>query len=229
MSTSTGNVVAIDTSGSFCTVALRTAGGVTSSLSSPGSGDHFEQLPKMVSTICAQAGLSASSLSEIRIGVGPGSFTGLRIGMSFVKGLAWSLRIPLIGCSSFAGIAASAFERHKNVQRIVTIADARRDEVFAAVYERGAPVEERIAPCIVPASDCLSAPWAGDATVWATPQREFQVPGVALEIEPDGAKGLLSLPIGSFEGYKLEEIAVLEPTYLRAVAAKTIEERKLGT
>lgn len=223
------NVVAIDTSGSFCSVAIRLSTGGVLSLSSPGSGDHFEQLPRMLERACEAAGVAPTLIGEVRIGVGPGSFTGLRIGMSFAKGLAWSLRVPLVGCSSFAGIAAAAFAREVAIERIVVVADARRDEVFAGAYRRGLPVQEEISPCIVPISECLSAPWSVEGTVWITPQRDFVVPGLSLTHEPDGAKGLVSLLVDEERGFCLEEIAVLEPTYLRAVAAKTIEERRLGT
>lgn len=222
-------IVAIDTSGSFCSVAVRSASGAISSLSSPGSGDHFEQLPRMLERVSREAGIQTSSINEVRVGVGPGSFTGLRIGMSFAKGLAWSLRVPLVGCSSLAGIAAAAIERGIPAERVCVVADARRDEVFAALYVKGSPVEERLSPQIVPCGELLSSPWNAGETVWVSPQRDFLPPGIAVVAEPDGAKGLLSLPIVSQGGFSLEEIAVLEPTYLRAVAAKTIEERRLGT
>ncbi len=149
--------------------------------------------------------------------------------MSFAKGLAWSLRVPLVGCSSFAAIAAAALAREDSKERVVVVADARRDEVFAGAYCRGFPVQEEISPCIVPISECLSAPWSVEGTVWITPQRDFAVPGLSLSHEPDGAKGLVSLLVDGERGFCLQEIAVLEPTYLRAVAAKTIEERRLGT
>lgn len=229
MSSIASHVVAIDTSGSFCSIALSDSSGGVTTLSSAGSGDHFEQLPIMLRRVCTDAGISTNALKEIRIGVGPGSFTGLRIGMSFAKGLAWSLRIPLVGCSSFAGVAAASLARDAAVQRVVVVADARRDEVFAGVYSRGTPLREDIAPRIVPISELSGSEWSQAGTRWCTPQRDFSLPGYSLVSEPDGAKGLLIVPQEPLPPFTVEEIAVLEPTYLRAVAAKTIEERKLGT
>ena len=229
MSEGSKSVVAIDTSGSFCSIAVRVGDGSVTALSSPGSGDHFEQLPRMLQRVYSDANLPLASLSEIRIGIGPGSFTGLRIGMSFAKGLAWSSRVPLVGCSSLAGVAAAVMARDESVRRVVVVADARRDEVFAAVYERGAPVQEAISPCIVPVSQLFHAPWSNVGTSWASPQRDFGIPGLPITPEHDAAKGLLFLPGGAAKDFSLNEIAVLEPTYLRAVAAKTIEERRLGT
>lgn len=222
------NVLAIDTSGSFCSVAVVNGSGVCTAVSSAGSGDHFEQLPLLVGRVCADAGMGTADILSIRIGIGPGSFTGLRIGMSFVKGLAWSLRVPLVGCSSLAGAAAAAMSRDSSLSRVVVLADARRDEVFAAAYTRGSPVVEEVAPCIVPVADLNGALWAKEGTRWVTPQRDFTLPGVPLAGEPDIAKGLLTLDGGGAKTFDLGEIAALEPTYLRAVAAKTIEERKQG-
>ena len=222
------NVLAIDTSGSFCSVAVVNGSGVRTAVSSAGSGDHFEQLPLLVGRVCADAGISTSDIRSIRIGVGPGSFTGLRIGMSFVKGLACSLRVPLVGCSSLAGAAAAAMSRDSSLERVVVLADARRDEVFAAAYTRGAPVIEEVAPCIVPVAELSGAVWSKAGTHWLTPQRDFALQGVSLAAEGDIASGLLALEGDAPKGIDIGEIAALEPTYLRAVAAKTIAERKQG-
>ncbi len=228
MSAVGANVLGIDTSGSFCSVAVLNGAGIRTALSSAGSGDHFEQLPLLVGQVCADAGIATTDISSIRIGVGPGSFTGLRIGMSFAKGLAWSLRVPLIGCSSLAGAAVAAMSRDSSLARVVVLADARRDEVFAAAYTRGAPVVEEVAPCIVPISELGGSVWAKAGTRWVTPQRDFALEGVSLGAESDIASGLLYLAVGELKSFNLGEIAALEPTYLRAVAAKTIEERKQG-
>ena len=182
----------------------------------------------MVGRACADAGIAPSDLRAIRIGVGPGSFTGLRIGMSFAKGLAWSLHVPLIGCSSLAGAAAAVMSRDSSVGRVVVLADARRDEVFAAAYTRGAPVVEEVAPCIVPVGELAGSKWTQPGTRWVTPQRDFIPPGCEVVSEACIAEGLLMVPVNGSRAFSLEEIAVLEPTYLRAVAAKTIEERKQG-
>jgi tRNA threonylcarbamoyladenosine biosynthesis protein TsaB len=228
MSVRRANVLAIDTSGSFCSVAVRNGSGTVTAMSSEGSGDHFEQLPLLVARVCADAGIATTDIRSIWTGVGPGSFTGLRIGMSFVKGLAWSLRVPLIGCSSLAGAAAATMSRDSSSQRVVVLADARRDEVFAAAYTRGAQVVEERPPCIVPVGELKGAEWSKPGTRWVTPQRDFALAGVPLAPERDVATGILLLDGPEAKPFDLGEIAALEPTYLRAVAAKTIEERKQG-
>lgn len=221
------NILAVDTSGSFCSVALSTEG-VVCSLSSAGTGDHFEQLPRMVHDVCERSGAQPSSIGEVRIGLGPGSFTGLRIGMSFVKGLSWSLRVPLTGYSSFSALAAAAFARPSSPERVVVVGDARRDEVFVAQFSKGRGVD--VAPCIVAISDLRTAPWSilEHGVDVVSPQRDFSIEGVSIRSEGEAARGILLLPAGGQSGFSIEEISVMEPTYLRAVAAKTIAERKIG-
>lgn len=226
MKTSGRNAIAIDTSGSFCSVAATDAAGHITTASSVGSGDHFEQLPRIVEKVCAESGLAPESFNEIRIGIGPGSFTGLRIGMSFAKGLAWSLRSPLVGYSSMAGAAAAAFIRYPSIDRVAVVADARRDEAFAGLYRRGRSVEEEVAPHIVGVSVLVESLGLGGTTPVVSGQIDFTLLGVNVAAESEIARGLLCLDSVRTSAYKLEEIAVLEPTYLREVAAKTIEERK---
>lgn len=225
----TRNILAIDTSGSFCSVALATRGGGVASRVSAGTGDHFEQLPRLVEALCGECGVTPRDLDEIRIGVGPGSFTGLRIGMSFAKGLSWSLRVPLVGCPSFAAVAAAACARDSSVSRVVVLADARRDEVFIASYRKGAGVIEEVSPRIEPVTALGVAPWfvEGGEALWVTPQSGLVVPGRVLREESQGALGMLRLAPVALP-FTLEGVASLEPTYLREVAAKTIEERRVG-
>lgn len=220
-------LIGIDTSGSFCSVAIRNSDGHISSLCSSGSGDHFEQLPRLVERVCLEGATALSDLHGVRIGVGPGSFTGLRIGMSFAKGLALALQIPLTGCSSLAAAAAAAFNRDSALHKTIVVADARREEVFAAVYVDGQPITEEVAPHIVEAVEIERYMAAFGVSRVIAVQQGLSLPSVTALAEHEIARGIL-LMNGEGDGtYKVEEIAVLEPTYLREVAAKTIEERKL--
>jgi hypothetical protein len=106
-----GVLLAIDTSGSFCSIALRRGDGVTVERASSGEGDHFERLPDLVAETLRVGQLSACDLSAIVVGLGPGSFTGLRIGLSYAKGLATAARVPLLGVSSFERGPQSSLSR----------------------------------------------------------------------------------------------------------------------
>lgn len=222
--------LALDTSGSFCSAALRTAGGSVLHRESSGAGDHFEVITSLVSELLSAGGVKVSELGQICVGVGPGSFTGLRIGMSFAKGMAVAGQVPLVGVSSFAGIAEGALHARglPDSTRILVIADARRDEVFLAEYvESARSVKELRSPCIVPVSEV--ADWVAryaDGVV-VTPNAGFSVGGVEkVSVEARIAEGLLARAASQKGHFSLTELAELEPNYLRAVAAKSIEERK---
>lgn len=223
-------VLALDTSGSFCSVALALADGSVLERTSSGEGDHFERLPSLVDEALGAGGITARGIGSIIVGVGPGSFTGLRIGLSYAKGLATALRVPLQGVSSFDALAATTMANHPQASGVVVVSDARREEVFIAAYERqaGSVVGKRVAgPEIVAVSSLESAPWNSAGRVWCSPLRDFSLPGVELRSCPLLAGGLIACRPSNVP-FSLGDIAALEPSYLREVAAKTIEERNQG-
>lgn len=230
MTTTSAPILALDTSGSFCSVALSTPSGVVIHRESEGAGDHFERLPGLVSDVLAEAKASAGDLKEIRVGLGPGSFTGLRIGLSFAKGLAVAARVVLRGVSSFDGVAWSVCEHNGGLKdrSILVVSDARRDEVFMCAYEFTAVQGMHgSVPRIAPAA--AVGEWLGrhPGGIVATPIREFVVKNcVDLQVASRIAEGLLKVeaPLGA--AFDLREVAVLEPSYLREVAAKSIAERR---
>jgi tRNA threonylcarbamoyl adenosine modification protein YeaZ len=225
--------LAIDTAGSFCSVAIFKSAtgaiaqgkGSTFHAESLGAGDHFEQLPHLVGEVCGKAGIGTLQLTGIIVGTGPGSFTGIRIGMSYAKGLAWALRTPLLGCSSFLGCAvAVARNLPPRATEIYVVADARREEVFLGRYklENDGGIVEFEAPRIRPASEAAHIHGLGEIVV--TTQKSFTLGGADLEEVGTSALGFLSHP-GPFEPFTIQGLDAVEPAYLRAVSAKTIAER----
>jgi tRNA threonylcarbamoyladenosine biosynthesis protein TsaB len=85
-----------------------------------------------LSEILAETGLEMNSLNGIAITIGPGSFTGLRVGMAVAKGICWALNLPLAGISSLIAIAHS----HRSANgRLLAVKDARRGEFYFAAYD----------------------------------------------------------------------------------------------
>ncbi len=216
--------LAIDTSGSFCSVALQRADGVVFHAESEGNGDHFERLPPLVESVCNQAQVRLLDLAQVVIGVGPGSFTGLRIGMSFAKGVACAGKVPLVGVSSFLGIAKRRAMIEEANGLFLVVSDARRREVFMSEYQlvKGDVVQTQ-APTI--AAEVTVSEWT-DRTggVVVAPLREWAVPGVNLVIESRISEGLLVVDQPG-EGFSWQAVSLLEPEYLRGVSAKSIAER----
>jgi len=95
---------------------------------------HAERLNLMIDTVLAEANVVPSQLDAIAVGKGPGSYTGLRIGVSSAKGLAFSLAIPLLSFASLEPLFYEAREAFPNADVYIPMIDARRIEVFTSIY-----------------------------------------------------------------------------------------------
>lgn len=87
--------------------------------------------------LLGSAGIPVTDVGEIVVGVGPGGFTGIRIGMATAMGLGQALRIPVHGASSLEALAVGGVLARDDGERVAAVIDARRREVFAAVYAEG--------------------------------------------------------------------------------------------
>ncbi len=94
---------------------------------------HAERLHNFIDKIIKDAGLSVEDLSAVAVSKGPGSYTGLRIGVSAAKGLCYALEIPLLSVPTLHSLALQIKPSEKNAH-IVPMLDARRMEVYAGVY-----------------------------------------------------------------------------------------------
>lgn len=122
-----------DTSTPSTAVGLRLAAGdVLQARDDPPPGahpGHTTRLLALASELLGQAGIGWDGVERIAVGVGPGTFTGLRVGLATARGLAQSLSVELIGVSSLRALAAGA-----DGDATLAVIDARRGEAFAAAY-----------------------------------------------------------------------------------------------
>jgi tRNA threonylcarbamoyladenosine biosynthesis protein TsaB len=117
-------------------------------------GSYADALLVVVQEILAENGRTSQELKGIGVIVGPGSFTGLRIGVATAKGLAYGLGCPLVGVGTLEAMAAALLEENPGVDYAVPSLDARRQEVFSAIYKRkGSWVEEVAGPEALPADE----------------------------------------------------------------------------
>lgn len=136
-------VLAMDTSTFVGTVAVLRDGALLAEWSASVRATHGETLLPHVARALEQAGVPAKELDLIAVGIGPGSFTGTRIGMATAKGLALAEGKPIRGVSSLQAIAAGM---PAGALRAVAV-DAQKGELYCALYELTAEgVVERIAP-----------------------------------------------------------------------------------
>lgn len=201
----------LDTCLAACSVALLDGDRVLSARSEVMARGHQERLAPMAAAVMAEAGLPFSALERIGATVGPGSFTGLRVGVAFAKGLAAALGVQAVGVGTLEALAAQA-------EGLVFAAiDARRDQLYLQAFEAGEP---------------LMAPDALHRDVAAARLAEIAA-GRPLTLIGSGA-GLLApmvptAEIVAAEGADARDVArlaagrspsALKPLYLRAPDAK---------
>ena len=132
-------ILAMDTSSKVCSVAIIDDGRVIKELHNESELEHSQTLMPMIDEILRQAGITLNDINLLACGVGPGSFTGIRVGIATVKAIADSKNIPIVGVNSLeAQTYALKMSRQddENIQncKVLSMIDARNDNVYFAVY-----------------------------------------------------------------------------------------------
>jgi tRNA threonylcarbamoyladenosine biosynthesis protein TsaB len=143
-------LLAIDTATEQCSVALAVDGALITRLV-PTARNHADMILPMVDAVLDEAKLKLSALDGLAFGRGPGSFTGVRIAVGVIQGLAYASGLPVAGVSNLAAVAQQAAEKYSlpTGALILVCMDARMNEVYWAIYRVGPVVElvseERVA------------------------------------------------------------------------------------
>jgi len=216
-------VLAFDTATDVVSVAIGRDGEPLGMLQLASGREHAERLVPAIASLVADTGVALDQLAAIAVGVGPGRFTGLRVGVTTAKVMAQALRIPVVGIGTLDLVAYPLRHTRRDV---VALVDARRREVFWARYrtvpgglervgeEAVDPPHEVIAEIEATGVDVLVAGdgadryrdlLAGlDRVTWAGP--EFSAPS---------ALALLELAQGRLEREEFTTPRALAPVYLR--------------
>jgi tRNA threonylcarbamoyladenosine biosynthesis protein TsaB len=127
-------ILHLETSTKVCSVALSENGTLRSFRDiTDDQYAHGEKLTLLIQEILNECGLRPADLSAVSVASGPGSYTGLRIGVSTAKGLCYALKIPLIAVNAIESLAAFARERYPS-EALCPMIDARRMEVYSAIF-----------------------------------------------------------------------------------------------
>ena len=124
------NILAVDTSANVAAAALVSGGKLLAESMLNNKTTHSEKLMPMIDFVLKNSGMDITDIDLFAVANGPGSFTGLRIGVSTVKGLAHAVNKPIVGISTLAGLAYNLFETDGLISPIM---DARRSQVYNAV------------------------------------------------------------------------------------------------
>jgi len=143
------SILAIDTSTQVCSVAIHTNGILIANIETYKENSHSENLTSMIDQVCNFAGIPLSEISAFALSRGPGSYTGLRIGCSALKGLCFALDKPLIAISTLQLMANGLKPMAENIDLICPMIDAKRMEVYQGLFDKSGCVVETEKPLIL--------------------------------------------------------------------------------
>lgn len=130
-------ILGIETATTVCGAALIADGSVSGEAEIHEKNAHAERIMNLIDTVVEQSGIRLSELDAIAVSIGPGSFTGLRIGLSVAKGLCFSLDKPLVAVPTLHVLAQrAAADNSVRTPYILAAIDARRDEVYCQLFRR---------------------------------------------------------------------------------------------
>jgi tRNA threonylcarbamoyladenosine biosynthesis protein TsaB len=152
-------VLAIETATREGSVAVADDTGVLAAQGGDGGRPHGARLPGDALDVLAAAGRRLDAIDLLAVCLGPGAFTGLRVGIAAAQGLAFALGRSIVGVTALEALAVAAFDRHPKAAVAGVWMDAARGEVFAARFRRGSE-----APAIIDTP--VSAPASAVAAVW---------------------------------------------------------------
>nr|WP_231039788.1 tRNA (adenosine(37)-N6)-threonylcarbamoyltransferase complex dimerization subunit type 1 TsaB [Proteus alimentorum] len=217
-------ILAIDTATESCSVAVWNEGVVASRFEiSP--REHTQKILPMVKSALEEANITLQSLDVLAFGRGPGSFTGVRIGVGVAQGIALGAELPMIGISSLATMAEGVF-RTTGIKHVLVAIDARMGEIYCAQYQRngaGAWVGEDTEAVMKPeqfieALQSTTGTWAMAGTGWqAYPDLKEALPFTVVEtdITLPAAQDMLPLAVSAWHEGKATKVEDAEPVYLR--------------
>jgi tRNA threonylcarbamoyladenosine biosynthesis protein TsaB len=213
-------ILHIDTTTKKCSVALAQDGDlmIQKELLSE-EFSHSEQLHPFIEEVLKESGLKSSSLSAIAISKGPGSYTGLRIGVSAAKGLCFALDLPLIALNTLE-IMVQPYEVSP-YSFIIPMLDARRMEVYTAIFDEtkkwiqettAEVLTENTFTSIVNEQSCLII---GDGAIKFKTLYPKINASYSSEIHYPVAKDMITLAWKKFNAKEFEDLAYFEPFYLK--------------
>lgn len=223
-------ILAADTSTEYNCVAVCDENGVLSEVCVKAGRAHSEKLLETVDWVLSNANVALEDLDHLAISVGPGSFTGLRIGVSTWKGLSVATKIPLIPIPTLDAYARAA-SLHQG--RACPMLDAKMDEVFTAHYDYNGGVRTKLTDDLVCSIDTLLDKATDDTLFWGEGAARYageikaRFPDATVKTdEPPRATYVASEAFALLKEGAITEGVVVEPVYLRLSQAEEALERK---
>jgi tRNA threonylcarbamoyladenosine biosynthesis protein TsaB len=218
------NLLIIDTALEEAIVALSMDGKIVAELTNKETHSHASFIQVAIAKVLAEQQMAIGDLDAIAVTLGPGSYTGLRVGLATAKGIAYSLQKPLIGLSTLSALATAAIRLSPNIVeppfQIFAMIDARRMEVFGAVYDTSCnPIVLEQAMVLDQAkwTSLISMPTICIGNGLAK-TKEFSAPHQVKYLEGHyTSQVLLDMAITKLNAAQFEDLAYVGPNYLKEV------------
>ena len=211
-------ILHIETSTKICSVALSNHGELVDFIET--SSDQFihgEALTVMIDQLIKRNSIDVESLQAISFSLGPGSYTGLRIGLATAKGLSFGLGIPFIGVSSLESLVTLARAKHPNAT-IAAAFDARRDEVFLRIQQEN-KVLLMDQPVVITedfVSPTNTLVWVGDANVKLKEILRIESQHMFDDEIQASASGQIPIAFHRFSTGDFDNMDQIKPNYTKA-------------
>ena len=230
-------ILCIETGTDVCSVGIARDGELLSLRESDEGRDHARKVGVFVDELLRETGFAPDDLDAVAVGRGPGSYTGLRIGVSFAKGLCYGLRKPLLAVGSLDALVEVAREDYEagilavddwQHARLCPMVDARRMEVYAQVFDsQGTPLTD-VSAEVVSEESFAAYRQAGEPFVifgsGARKCADLLAGATFVEVTPS-ARGLARLAQQALDEGRTEDIAYFEPFYLKDFVVTTSKKR----
>lgn len=222
------NILCFDTTTEICSVALTNGGKVLAYRENTDGHSHAKTLLPFIEEVLKEAGRKPEEIDAIALSMGPGSYTGLRIGTSTAKGLCYSLDKPLIAVPTLQIIASGAQneESFADDTLFCPLLDARRMEVFTALYDMQL-AEKKGVEAVVVNEETFTELLKGQKVVFCGNGAEKckplyeNNPNAIFVSSPISARAMASIALDKFLNKQFEDVAYFDPLYGKDyVAAK---------
>lgn len=230
-------ILCIETGTDICSVGIARDGELISLRESAQGRDHARKVGVFADELFRETGIAPDDLDAIAVGKGPGSYTGLRIGVSFAKGLCYGLQKPLVAVGSLDALTEVAREDYEagildvkgwENAHLCPMVDARRMEVYAQVFDaEGRPQNEVTAEVVDENSFAQYRHTERPFVIFGNGAQkcaEVLPDAVFVEVAPS-ARGLVRLAQQALDEGRTEDAAYFEPLYLKDFVVTTSKKK----
>ena len=219
-------ILCIETGTDICSVGIARDGELVSLRESAEGRDHAKHVGVFVDELLRETDIAPDELDAVAVGMGPGSYTGLRIGVSFAKGLCYGLQIPLVAIGSLDALAEVAIEDNEagildveawDEALLCPMVDARRMEVYTRLYNAKGEPQSDVKAEIINEESFASVRATKQLVIFgngAAKCREVLSDATYIDVAPS-ARGLARLAEQRLQAGQTEDIAYFEPFYLK--------------